>query len=71
MTELGEIIASFYKGIQLSEPEEERTTLTLWIPLEHKKKYIQLQKLSNKRFGKQMIELIKKSIDSVSTDHSI
>jgi len=45
----------------------EKTTLTLWVPTEYKRKFEELQDKTGKDFGKRLQKLITKAIDKVST----
>lgn len=44
----------------------EKTTLTLWVPTEYKKKFEELQDKTKKDFGKRLQKLLIKAIDNVS-----
>lgn len=45
----------------------EKTTLTLWVPTEYKRKFEELQDKTKKDFGKRLQKLLIKAIDTVST----
>lgn len=62
-----EDLSQQFKSIDHSKTEKAQPIRVLSIPVpeEYKEKYDELQALSDRKFGKLLQELIKKSIDSV------
>lgn len=61
------------EDFQLPERETESevmVTMTLWVPYGTKKKYQQLQERSRKKFGKHLVNVLKKVIDKVEVEKS-
>lgn len=62
---LDEILAGF--NIDTTEPEGpiEGTNVSIWLPMDYKFKYDDLQRRSKRQFGKILRRMIMKSIDQV------
>lgn len=62
------LIDECFQGMKEGESSDSvtKTTLTLWVPAEYKKKFEDLQYRTKKDFGKRLQKLLIKAIDSVS-----
>lgn len=66
-----EIIDSIFAELGVPVPRSDQKaqskTVTFWIPLEYRDKYDEIQRQSNGKFGKLLKEVIKRSIERVSS----
>jgi hypothetical protein len=49
-------------------PQSKCNTLSIWVPLEYKEKFNQIQAQSKNKFGKFLKKIIMKTIDKVEVD---
>lgn len=55
--------------LNANEEMDIKVGVTFWLPEKHEQKFRSLQKISKKKFGKKMQEILCKVIESVNLEH--